>query len=187
MPCSCSPSSSLVTASNQFKIKKKKEKQLYILSDTHTYSKFSLKDTLLIVSFNPWRYSPIILKHCFFPYLLRNCPRIWQLNMLSRPIFQLVKKELSKVSQNAFKILAGLFINLPYMQVETRDWKEKIWNLLGQNGRFLCFLSKQKKRQTRDQNRIMLDPFRWMVFISLKLINTERVHASLDRLFVMWL
>ena len=81
--------------------------------------------------------------------------------MLSRPVFQLViKKELSEVSQNTFKILAGIFINLPYMQVETRDWKEKIWNLLGQNGRFLRFLSNQKKRQTSDQNRIVLDPCR---------------------------
>ena len=81
--------------------------------------------------------------------------------MLSRPVFQLVvTKDLSAVSQNAFKILAGIFINLPYMQVETRDWKEKIWNLLGQSGRFLCFSSKQKKRQTSDQNRIILNPYR---------------------------
>ena len=81
--------------------------------------------------------------------------------MLSRPVFQLVvTKELSAESQNAFKILAGIFINLPYMQVETRDWKEQIWNLLGQSGRFFCFSSKQKKRQTSDQNRIILNPYR---------------------------
>lgn len=68
--------------------------------------------------------------------------------MLSRPVFQLViLKELSELSQNTFKILAGIFINLPYMQVELGTGKRKFGTYWARMADF--YVSRANKRKDK--------------------------------------